>query len=48
LDKVLNKWLTEMHFEGILLTGPMVIKRAESFYDKVEITDKFALSEGKL
>jgi hypothetical protein len=28
-----------MHFEGIPMTGPMVIKRTESFYDEMEITD---------
>jgi hypothetical protein len=37
-----------MHFEEMPMTGPMVIKRAESFYDEVEITDKCAFSEGKL
>jgi hypothetical protein len=48
LDKVLYKWLTEMHFEGIPMTGPMVIKRAESFYNEMEITDGCEFFEGEL
>jgi hypothetical protein len=36
-----------MHFKGIPMTGPMVIKGAESFYDEVEITDKCAFCEGE-
>jgi hypothetical protein len=42
------KWLTEVHFEGIPMTGPMVIKRAESFYDEVGNNCKCAFSEGEL
>jgi len=37
-----------MHFEGIPMTGPVVIKRAKSFYDEVEINDKCAFSKGEL
>jgi len=48
LEKVLYKWLTEMHFKGIHMTGPMVIRRAKSFYDEVKVTDKCAFSEGEL
>lgn len=30
------------------MTGPVVIKRAKSFYDEVEINDKCAFSKGEL
>ena len=40
--------VTEVHFEGIPMTGPVVIRKAESFYDEVEITDKCAFSDGEL
>jgi len=30
------------------MTGPMVIRRAKSFYDEVKVTDKCAFSEGEL
>jgi hypothetical protein len=37
LDKVLFKLFTAVHFEGKPMTEHMVIEKAESFYDEVEI-----------
>jgi hypothetical protein len=48
LNKVLSKWFTAMHSEGKILTGPMMIEKAKSFYDEMETTDKCTFSEGWL
>jgi hypothetical protein len=44
LDRVLYKWFTAMCSEGKPMTGHMIIEKAESFYDEMKITDKFAFS----
>ena len=43
--EVFRKWLTTLHSKGILNTGPIIIKKAKSSYDKMKITDKFTFSE---
>jgi hypothetical protein len=46
LDKTLHKWFTQMCSEGKFVTGPMIIEKAECFYDEKKITDKCTSSEG--
>jgi hypothetical protein len=43
---MLYKWLTAKHSEGKLVTGPMIIEKANSFYDEMKITGKLIFSEG--
>jgi hypothetical protein len=35
-----------MNSEGKPMTGPMIIEKAESFYDEMKITDKCTHPEG--
>jgi hypothetical protein len=44
LDKVLYKWFIAMHSEGKPVTGPMIIEKANSFYDQIKITEKCMFS----
>ena len=46
--KVLCKWFTAVQSEGRPMPGPMVIEKAESFYDEMKITDKCTFCEGWL
>jgi hypothetical protein len=50
LDKVLYKWFTAMHSEGNPVTGPMIIEKAKSFYNEMEMTSvhSFESSNKKL
>jgi len=40
MDKVLYKWFTAMCSEGKPVAGPMIIEKANAFYDQIKITDK--------
>jgi hypothetical protein len=35
-----------MHSKGTSITGPIIIGKGKSFYDKIKITDKCTFSEG--
>jgi len=43
---VLKKWFTGMHSAGKHMSGHMVIEKAKSFCDELEVTDKCTFSEG--
>jgi hypothetical protein len=45
---MLYKWFASMCSEGKPMTGPMIIEKAEHFYDEMEIIDKCVFSEGWL
>jgi len=44
VDKVVYKWFTAMCSEGKPMTGPMIIEKANVFYDQIKITDKCMFS----
>jgi len=44
----LCKWFTAMCSEEKLVTGPMIIQKAKSFYGELKITEKFTFCEGQL
>jgi len=44
VDKVLYKWITAMCSEGKPVTGPMIIEKANAFYDQIKMTDKCMFS----
>jgi len=43
---VLYEWFTAVCSKGKPVTGPMMIKKAKSFYEEMEITDKCAFPKG--
>jgi hypothetical protein len=43
---MLYEWSTEMHSEGKLISGAMIIEEAMYFYNEVKIADKCMFSEG--
>jgi hypothetical protein len=46
LHKVLYKWFTAMHLKGKPVAGRVIIEKAESFYDRIKITDRCAFCSG--
>jgi hypothetical protein len=46
MDKVLCKWFPAMCSKGNPVTGPMVIDKAMSFYDEMNVHGKCTFSEG--
>jgi hypothetical protein len=44
LDKLLYKWFTVVRSEEKHATGPMIIKKTKSFYNKMKMTVKCTLS----
>lgn len=44
LDKVLCQWFTAIHSEEKPVTGPVIIEKANSFYDQIKITEKCMFS----
>jgi hypothetical protein len=45
---MLCKWIKSMHTKAKPVTGPMVVEKAKSSYDGMNITAKCTLSEGWL
>jgi hypothetical protein len=48
LDKVLHEWFIAMRSERKPVNGPVIIEKAESFYNEMEITDKGTFSDSWL
>jgi hypothetical protein len=46
LDRALYRWFTAVRSKGKPMTGPVIIKKAKSFYDEMEVTDKYTFSKG--
>ena len=46
IEKVLCKWLLEIHPDKKGVSGAMIIEKAKSFYNEIKITDKCTFSEG--
>jgi len=46
LDRVLYVWFIAVCSRGKPMTGPVVIKKAKSFYEEMEITDKCTFPNG--
>ena len=46
LDKLLCKWFPVMCWECKLMTGSVIIEKAKSVYDEMEIADKNTFFEG--
>jgi hypothetical protein len=42
------KWFTAVHTEEKPMTGAVIIEKARSFCDEMEVVDKCAFSEGWL
>jgi hypothetical protein len=46
LNKVLYKWFTGTFSKGKRATGPTATEKAVSFYNEMQIGDKYTLSVG--